>query len=872
MKMYCITIPSVKRSLLLQYTFFALTCCIFVLGTCSANDNKEESFLDAQTLVDGWETNYGHIDSFKVRCSTIPLEEKGQNPNPRTRPRFFLYERIQDGGKFFSRRTRSPQGFDDTNDYSVNVFDGNIGREYRYVSNRRDRHPNYKVNSDGSVSKVYVRGVLHGESRAYGTIYRDPHGRDTGRMNLLGDFLGSLPATFSSGIRSTQQYPLGVPTFIRSYNSALEIDGVLVYPYMETVAGELCHVLELDFENHTHTYWFAHDKGMILMKTKWILHESRWTSHVRKVRTKEAKEIVSVTTEKGVLWYPRIITDELIRPDYSYTTKVTVHEFVPYFKAPAEKFDYEFPNGTRVYDSIKDVRYIVGESKTATKKALPELKSTYSGPVTDEITSLLQEIDNVLTNSVGMKLRLIKPGSFVMGCDSGEDNEKPAHRVTLTKPFFIGVCEVTQQQYEKVMGTNPSSVKGTRRPVDSVSWNDAYEFCQRLSETENRPYRLPTEAEWEYACRSGTTTKYYWSDEADGRYAWTSHNSSKVAHDVGARLPNVWGLYDMSGNVSEWCADWYEARYSDGDDQSDPKGPSNGQSRVIRGGSWCDGPWYCHSADRYGGEPDLCSWYVGFRIVLDSKTAGAVHLQIDQISERAKRLYNELDWHDVLTNSVGMKVKLIKPGSFMMRSWSEPFQTPVHKTLTKPFYIGVCEVTQQQYEKVMDANPSRYKGSMLPVDSVSWNDANEFCQRLSETENRPYRLPTEVEWEYACRAGTTTDYYWGNKPDDWYAWTRHNSSYIVHDVGTRLPNAWGLHDMSGNVWEWCADMYVVYSRRRTSQNDLKRLSNEPFRVARGGSCYDVLGYCRSTSRTGGPQVSRLDDQHHVGFRIVLDSN
>jgi len=572
---------------------------MLVPGTCIADDDKEEAFLDAQTLVDGWDANYGHIDSFKVRCSTIPLEEKGQNPNPRTRPRFFLYERIQDGGKFLSRRTRSPQGFDDTDDYPVAVFDGTIGKEYVSSPSSRDR--------------------------PYGWIYRDSHSRDSGRMNLLGDFLGSLPELYSSEkgqswkVKPTQQYPLGIPTFITWYNHALEINGILVRPYMESVAGESCHVLELDFESHRSTYWFAHEKGMLLMKKKWVTHESRWTALVRTVRTKEAKEIASATTEKGVLWYPRVITDELIRPDHSYTTKVTIHEFVPYFKAPAETFDYEFPNGTRVYDKIKDLRYTVGESKTAIKKAPPELKSQYSGPVTDEITPLLQEKDHVLTNSVGMKLRLIKPGSFVMGSDSDTDNEKPAHRVILTKPFYIGVCEVTQQQYEKVMGDNPSNVKGSRRPVDAVSWNDAREFCRRLSDTENRPYRLPTEAEWEYACRSGTTTKYYWSDEPDGRYAWTSHNSAKAAHDVGTRLPNAWRLYDMSGNVSEWCADWYDARYPGEAGQSDPKGPTGGQSHVIRGGSCCDGPWFCHSADRYGDDkPDLCNWYVGFRIVLDS--------------------------------------------------------------------------------------------------------------------------------------------------------------------------------------------------------------------------------------------------------------
>ncbi len=497
---------------------------------------------------------------------------------------------------------------------------------------------------------------------------------------------------------------------------------------------------------------------------------------------------------------------------------------------------------------------------------------------------LLQEGNNeldggdVFTNSIGMKLKLIKPGSFMMGAVSDADKENPVHKVTLTKPFYIGVCEVTQQQYQKVMGANPSRYKGPRCPVNTVSWIDVHDFCQRLSKMENRPYRLPTEAEWEYACRSDTTTEYYWGDELDARYAWTDDSNP---HDVGTKLPNAWGLHDMSGNVWEWCADWYDwydashpydDRTTQGDPQSDPKGPSRKSYRVLRGGSWRNIAWCSRSAYRRRGSPRSRQSGYGFRIVLDSKATGAVHLQIDPISERAKRLYNELDGHDVLTNSIGMKLKLIKPGSFVMGSYSDD-QVPTRKILTKPFYIGVCEVTQQKYEEVMGANPSEYKGSRRPVDSVSWNDANEFCQRLSEMENRLYRLPTEVEWEYACRAGTTTYYYWGNKPDDRYAWTEHNSSYMVHDVVTRLPNAWGLHDMSGNVWEWCADLYVVYSRRRNNQNDPKQRSNEPFRVLRGGSWYDVLGgltMCRSTSRTGGPQVSRLG--HHVGFRIVLDSN
>ena len=367
--MYCILIASVKRSLLLQCTFVALACCILVPGMCSADDGKEEAFLDAQELVDGWQANYGHIDSFKVRCSTIPVEEKGHNPNPRTRPQFFLYERIQDGGKFFSRYTRCRQGFDGTGDYAISSFDGRIGKEFTYMSDTRTRQAVYKVNPDGTTSREYVYGVPRGGSHADGTIYRGSRGRDIGQMNLLADFLGSLPGLSRSEkgqpskVMPTEQYPLGIPTFIAQYNRALEINGVLVRPYLESVAGEPCHVLELYFSHGDDAFWLAHEKGMLLMKKKYVPTERKRVSTYRATHTEELKQIASVTTEKGVLWYPRVITDERIWPDHSYTTKVTVHEFVPYFKAPAETFNYVFPNGTHVRDRIRDMRYTVGESK-----------------------------------------------------------------------------------------------------------------------------------------------------------------------------------------------------------------------------------------------------------------------------------------------------------------------------------------------------------------------------------------------------------------------------------------------------------------------------------------------------------------------------
>lgn len=220
----------------------------------------------------------------------------------------------------------------------------------------------------------------------------------------------------------------------------------------------------------------------------------------------------------------------------------------------------------------------------------------------------------MITNSVGMKLKLIKPGTFMMGSMRGEDDEKPVHKVTLTRPFYIGIYEVTQEQYEKVMGVNPTKSKGPKHPVARISCNDTQEFCRRLSKLESKQYRLPTEAEWEYACRAGTSTEFYWGDSFDGQYAWSMDNSD-TAHDVGTRLPNAWGLYDMSGNVFEYCSDWF-GNYPKGP-VTDPKGPTSGKNCVFRGGSWGANPEYCRSAGRTGLSLDFRGFRLGFRIVMD---------------------------------------------------------------------------------------------------------------------------------------------------------------------------------------------------------------------------------------------------------------
>jgi formylglycine-generating enzyme required for sulfatase activity len=213
-----------------------------------------------------------------------------------------------------------------------------------------------------------------------------------------------------------------------------------------------------------------------------------------------------------------------------------------------------------------------------------------------------------------------------------QDDEKPQHRVRITRPFYLGETEVTQGQYQRVMGVNPSFFRGADDlPVERVSWNDAITFCNKLSEREGlRPYyvagkasdlsadgyRLPTEAEAEYACRAGTTTRYSFGDDESmfGPYAWCNANSRNATHPVRLKKPNAWGLYDMHGNVWEWCGDAYGADYYRKSAASDPTGPPEGESRVNRGGAWSAPPLRARSAFRRLSKPDLHGFSMGLRV------------------------------------------------------------------------------------------------------------------------------------------------------------------------------------------------------------------------------------------------------------------
>jgi formylglycine-generating enzyme required for sulfatase activity len=219
-------------------------------------------------------------------------------------------------------------------------------------------------------------------------------------------------------------------------------------------------------------------------------------------------------------------------------------------------------------------------------------------------------------NSYEPEMVFVEGGTFSMGSviGIGDNDERPAHQVTVSS-FHIGKYEITQRQWVAVMGSNPSYFKGDNLPVENVSWDDVHNFIKRLNSQTGKHYRLPTEAEWEYAARGGRQSKgytYSGSNNVDA-VAWYGENSSNSTRPVGGKTPNELGIYDMSGNVWEWCYDWYGAYSSTA--QTNPTGPSSGSYRVGRGGSWNAGASSCCVANR-GGSPPGARRHVGFRVVL----------------------------------------------------------------------------------------------------------------------------------------------------------------------------------------------------------------------------------------------------------------
>ena len=270
---------------------------------------------------------------------------------------------------------------------------------------------------------------------------------------------------------------------------------------------------------------------------------------------------------------------------------------------------------------------ITRQRKTAAKKETQQRKRTKAAPKKTQPARQAQQqkpaastsrpkvsLDDIMRNMV-----YVEGGTFTMGATSEQkkpdDDEKPTHRVSLSS-FYIGKYEVTQALWKAVMGSNPSHWKGDNLPVENVSWNDCQTFLLKLNAMTGQTFRLPTEAEWEFAARGGNKNRGYQYSGSNvlSDVAWYYDNSGNKTHNVGTKAPNELGIYDMSGNVWEWCQDWYGDYH--GYSQTNPTGPSSGANRVYRGGSWGSGAWLCRVAFRDNYTPGSRGNGLGLRLAL----------------------------------------------------------------------------------------------------------------------------------------------------------------------------------------------------------------------------------------------------------------
>ena len=442
---------------------------------------------------------------------------------------------------------------------------------------------------------------------------------------------------------------------------------------------------------------------------------------------------------------------------------------------------------------------------------------------------------NFTVNGVSFKMVQVKGGTFNMGSTSGNNDEKPVHSVTLSD-FSIGETEVTQELWAAVMGENSNSSNKNKNPKAGVSWDDCQTFITKLNELTGRKFRLPTEAEWEFAARGGVESKgytYSGSNVIDD-VAWYDENSGSITHDVATKAANELGIYDMSGNVYEWCQDWYQ--YYSSSSQNNPTGPSSGSSRVIRGGGWRSTNSNCMPFMRSNHWPSGYYNYLGLRLAYGDLPEPEPEPEPDE--------------NVVTVNGVSFKMVQVKGGTFDMGSTSGyDNEKPVHSVTLSDYAIGETEVTQELWEAVMGTNPSEFKGDKKPVESVSWDDCQTFITKLNQLTGGKFRLPTEAEWEFAARGGVESKGYTysGSNVIGDVAWYAENSGRTTHDVATKAANELGIYDMSGNVLEWCQDWYGSYSS--SPVNNPTGPSTGSDRVVRSGNWYFTAESCRSSYRS-----------------------
>jgi len=609
-----------------------------------------------------------------------------------------------------------------------------------------------------------------------------------------------------------------------------------------------------------------------------------------------------------------------------------------------------------------------------------------------------------LPGGVEMEMVRIPAGSFMMGTTDGPDwspcypCEQPVHEVNIDYDFFIGKSEVTQGQWLAVMDSWPGDLPnhtngwGDYYPAYNISWDDCQEFVAALTRMGLGTFRLPSEAEWEYACRAGTTTRFYFGN-SDGcgpeyqiceagtlpglrtDYMWYGGHPGG-SEPTGGKIPNAFGLYDMSGNVEEWCQDYWHDSYigAPTDGSAWESADHSSGLRVYRGGDCREFAKYCRSGSHRGDYHNTRHYLIGMRVVLegigfvpvlsvdptlfnfgsgqneltfeisnaaparlrwtisesetwlrcesaqgntygDGTYSGIEDETVKMIVDRTGLTDGEYTGAITVTSNGGdetievrmtvgqsppemtivlpgdlpMEMVRIPAGSFMMGSddpnWSYPKEQPVHEVnIDYDFYMGKYEVTQAQWLAVTGSWPGIEPSSDLglgedyPAYFISWDDCQIFIDILNQLGQGVFRLPSEAEWEYACRAGSTTRFHFGDSNcismeccfcnlGDFAWWCANDSPHGSKPVGGKLPNAFGLYDMPGSVWELCQDNWHTDYNGAPTNGSAWESPPSTIRVIRGGSWDHYAMYCRSAFRvSGGGRLNSL------GFRVVRESD
>ncbi len=521
-------------------------------------------------------------------------------------------------------------------------------------------------------------------------------------------------------------------------------------------------------------------------------------------------------------------------------------------------------------------------------------------------------------------------GEFWMGSPAterdGNASERPRRKVHV-EPFAIGRTEVTFAQYDefieargKANGRSNPDDNGwgrAKQPVINVSWEDAAAYAAWLSEETGEQYRLPSEAEWEYAARAGTSAPF-WTGRCidttqanyDGKRGYagcggTSGVSRKQTLPVASFKPNPFGLHDTAGNVWEWVQDPWHASYVGAPAGGSPWEDGGRPFRIIRGGSFAEKAGILRSAVRDAVGPKVRGTSLGFRLARTSHatppgTAGlaeagagsAASSKVEGPQSNREAVPASAQQHAPMRLASELPFVLemiVLPGGvFSMGSLrDEPerhaSERPRHEVLIAPFALGKTEVTFAQYDAFVEATAQRKPSDSgwgrgdRPVINVSWNDALAYTAWLSKETGETYRLPSEAEWEYAARAGMQTQFWTGRcihtdqaNYDGRYDYGDCGAKTGVYrrqtvPVGSFRANPWGIHDIAGNVWEWVQDRYHVGYLGAPADSSAWESGKNPERVLRGGSWFDVPRVLRSANRSSGRPENW---SYMVGFRVA----